>query len=65
MKLLLSEHKDDARPDIFIYLQVVDVYPIAKEFGVTVEEAAWGYEIELRDPDLEWQSLSPTGTNSQ
>lgn len=51
VKLFLSEHKGDARPDTLIYLQVADVYPIAKEFGVEVEEAAWGFEIELRDPD--------------
>src|SRR5712692_4855737 len=52
MKLFLSEHKGDARPDTLIYLQVADVHPIAKEFGVRVEEAPWGYEIELRDPDI-------------
>jgi len=51
MKLFLSEHKGDARPDTLIYLQVADVHPIAKEFDVRVEEAPWGYEIELRDPD--------------
>ena len=51
MKLFLSEHKGDARPDTLLYLGVADVYPIAKEFGVEVEEAPWGYEIEIRDPD--------------
>ena len=51
MKLFLSEHKGDARPDTLIYLQVADVHPIAKEFGVRVDEAPWGYEIELSDPD--------------
>jgi Glyoxalase superfamily protein len=51
MKLFLSEHKGDARPDTLLYLAVADVYPIAKEFGVEVEEAPWGYEIEVRDPD--------------
>ena len=51
MKLFVSEHKGDARPDTLIYLQVADVHPIAKEFAVRVEEAPWGYEIELRDPD--------------
>ncbi len=51
MKVFLSEHKGDARPDTLIYLQVADVYPIAKEFGVEVEEAPWGFEIEVRDPD--------------
>jgi hypothetical protein len=42
MKLFLSEHKGDARPDTLIYLQVADVHPIAKEFAVRVEEAPWG-----------------------
>ena len=51
MKLFLSEHKGDARPDTLIYLQVADVHPIAKEFRVEVEEAPWGFEIEIRDPD--------------
>src|SRR5258708_27933464 len=51
MKLFLSEHKGDPRPDPLVYLAVVDVHPFAKEFGVIVEEAPWGFEIELRDPD--------------
>ena len=51
MKLFLSEHKGDARPDTLVYLAVADVRPFEKEFGVEVEEAPWGYEIELRDPD--------------
>ncbi len=51
MKLFLSEHKGDARPDTLINLQVADVCPMAKEFGVEVEEAPWGFEIEIRDPD--------------
>lgn len=51
MKLFLSEHKGDARPDTLVYLAVADVHPVAKEFGVMVEEAPWGFEIELRDPD--------------
>lgn len=51
MRLFLSEHTGDARPDTLLYLSVKDVHPIAKEFGVAVEEAPWGYEIEIRDPD--------------
>jgi len=51
MKLFLSEHKGDARPDTLLYLAVTDVHPFAIEFGVQVEEAPWGYEIEIRDPD--------------
>src|SRR5712691_10015114 len=51
MRIFLSEHKGDARPDTLLYLSVNDVHPIAKEFGVQVEEAPWGLEIEIRDPD--------------
>lgn len=51
MKLFLSEHKGDARPDTLLYLAVADVHPFAKEFGAEVEEAPWGLEIEIRDPD--------------
>jgi hypothetical protein len=51
MQLFLSEHTGDARPDTLIYLGVVDVHPIAKEFNVQVERQPWGLEIEIRDPD--------------
>jgi catechol 2,3-dioxygenase-like lactoylglutathione lyase family enzyme len=51
MRLFLSEHQGDARPDTLLYLQVRDVYPIAREFGATVADAPWGYEVEIRDPD--------------
>ena len=51
IQLFLSEHTGDARPDTLIYLSVRDVEPIAEEFGVTIEEAPWGREIALRDPD--------------
>jgi uncharacterized glyoxalase superfamily protein PhnB len=51
MRLFLSEHKGDARPDTLIYLSVADVHPIAREFGVQVERQPWGLEIEIRDPD--------------
>lgn len=51
MRLYLSEHIGDARPDTLIYLSVTDVEPIAQEFGATVEDADWGREIEVCDPD--------------
>jgi hypothetical protein len=51
MRLYLSEHTGDARPDTLMYMSVADVDPIAREFGATVEEAEWGREIEIRDPD--------------
>lgn len=51
VRLFLSEHEGDARPDTLIYLRVRDVDVIASEFGVQVEGAPWAREIELRDPD--------------
>lgn len=51
IRLFLSEHTGDARPDTLVYLRVRDVDAIAAEFGTTVEEAPWAREIELRDPD--------------
>jgi catechol 2,3-dioxygenase-like lactoylglutathione lyase family enzyme len=51
MRLFLSEHKGDARPDTLCYLRVRDVAAVAREFGVQVEEAPWAHEVELRDPD--------------
>ena len=51
MRLFLSEHRGDARPDTLLYLRVGDVDPIASEFSAPVEQAPWAREIELRDPD--------------
>jgi hypothetical protein len=51
MRLFLSEHEGDARPDTLLHIWVDDVDAIAAEFGVTPEEQPWGREIELRDSD--------------
>ncbi|MET9361631.1 glyoxalase superfamily protein [Streptomyces sp. NPDC006632] len=51
VRLFLSEHRGDARPDTLLYLRVTDVDAIASEFGVAVNDVPWGREIELRDPD--------------
>ena len=51
VRLFLSEHRGDARPDTLVYLRLDAVEEIAAEFGVTVGEAPWAREIELRDPD--------------
>lgn len=51
MRIFLSEHQGDARPDTLLYLSVDDVEAIATEFGLTLEYAPWGAEVELRDPD--------------
>lgn len=50
-RLFLSEHRGDARPDTLVYLRVADVDAVAAEFGMSVHEAPWAREIELRDPD--------------
>lgn len=51
VRLYLSEHEGDARPDTLVYLRVVELDAVAAEFGVRPEEAPWGRELELRDPD--------------
>ncbi|MBZ4321056.1 glyoxalase superfamily protein [Streptomyces huiliensis] len=51
VRLFLSEHEGDARPDTLVYLRVRDVDAVAAEFGVRAEDAPWAREIELRDPD--------------
>lgn len=51
VKLFLSEHAGDARPDTLLYLRVRDVDAVAGEFGVPVTTAPWAREVELRDPD--------------
>jgi len=51
MRMFLSEHKGDARPDTLCYLWVQDVFLIAQDFQVKVSEQPWAHEIELRDLD--------------
>ncbi|NBE50950.1 glyoxalase superfamily protein [Streptomyces boluensis] len=51
VRLFLSEHEGDARPDTLIYLRVAELDTVAAEFGIRPEEAPWGRELELRDPD--------------
>jgi catechol 2,3-dioxygenase-like lactoylglutathione lyase family enzyme len=51
MRLFLSEHTGDARPDSLVYLRVADVDTVASQFGVPVDDAPWAREVELRDPD--------------
>ena len=52
VRLYLSEHKGDARPNTLIHLYVNDVDRVAEEFGVTVdEEGLAGRECALEDPD--------------
>ena len=52
IRLYLSEHMGDARPDTLIHLYVSDVDAVATEFGVAVdEEGLAGRECALVDPD--------------
>lgn len=51
MQLYLSEHRGDARPGTLLYLHVGDLDAVAAEFGAVVEEAPWGREVHLTDPD--------------
>ena len=52
VRLYLSEHKGDARPNTLIHLNVVDIDAVAREFGMSVdEEGLAGRECDLEDPD--------------
>lgn len=51
VRLFLSEHEGDARPDTLVHLRVRDVEAVAAEFAVRVADVPWGREVELRDPD--------------
>ena len=52
LRIYLSEHTGDARPDTLIHLYVSDVDAVSKEFGVPIdEEGLAGRECDLSDPD--------------
>ena len=52
VRLYLSEHKGDARPNTLIHLYVADIDRVADEFAVPVdEEGLAGRECALEDPD--------------
>ena len=52
VRLYLSEHKGDARPNTLIHLYVKDIDAVSHEFGVPVdEEGLAGRECELEDLD--------------
>jgi catechol 2,3-dioxygenase-like lactoylglutathione lyase family enzyme len=52
VRLYLSEHTGDARPDTLLHLYVDDVDAVAAEFGVVVDENGLaGRECALVDPD--------------
>ncbi|SDD29288.1 bleomycin resistance protein [Glycomyces harbinensis] len=52
VRLFLSEHEGDARPNGVVYLRLRDVDAIAARFGAKAEDTEWGArELELTDPD--------------
>ena len=52
VRLYLSEHTGDARPDTLIHLYVTDIDVVSEEFGIPVDEAGLaGRECDLVDPD--------------
>ncbi|MGH2444674.1 MAG: bleomycin resistance protein [Candidatus Limnocylindria bacterium] len=51
IRLHLSEHHGDARPNTLVYAWTDDVDAIAAEFGTSVHAEPWAREIELTDPD--------------
>lgn len=52
VRLYLSEHKGDARPNTLIHLNVKDIDAVSAEFGIPVdEEGLAGRECDLEDLD--------------
>jgi len=52
VRLYLSEHKGDARPNTLIHLYVTDIDRVSEEFAVPVDgERLAGRECHLEDPD--------------
>src|SRR5947209_18794029 len=52
VRLYLSEHKGDARPDTLIHLYVKNIEVVSAEFGIPVDEDGLaGRECHLVDPD--------------
>lgn len=51
VRIHLSEHAGDAKPESLVYFYVGDLDRIAAEFGVEVSNQPWAREILLVDPD--------------
>jgi len=52
VRLYLSEHEGDARPDTLIHLYVKDIDAVADEFGLEVDEDGLaGRACDVSDPD--------------
>jgi hypothetical protein len=46
-----DDDEGDARPDTLVYLRLHDLDAVAAEFGLTPQDAPWGRELHLTDPD--------------
>ena len=51
VRLYLSEHLGDARPDTLVHLVVDDIDAVVTEFGRPAGDQPYGCDFELRDPD--------------
>jgi catechol 2,3-dioxygenase-like lactoylglutathione lyase family enzyme len=52
LRIFLSEHKGDARPNTLIHLYVNDIEAVSKEFSIAIDENGLaGRECHLEDPD--------------
>ena len=51
VRLFLSEHTGDARPDTLIYLRLRDLQGVAKEFGAAIEQMPWDRRSGSVTPD--------------
>jgi catechol 2,3-dioxygenase-like lactoylglutathione lyase family enzyme len=52
VRIYLSEHKGDARPDTLIRLHINDIEAVSEEFDIAIDEGGLdGRECGLVDPD--------------
>jgi catechol 2,3-dioxygenase-like lactoylglutathione lyase family enzyme len=52
VRVFLSEHTGDARPNTLIHLYVKDIEAVSAEFGIPIDEDGLaGRECDLEDPD--------------
>src|ERR1700727_2050551 len=52
VRIFLSEHTGDARPDTLFHLYVNDIDAVSKEFAVAIDEDGLaGRQCDLEDPD--------------
>jgi catechol 2,3-dioxygenase-like lactoylglutathione lyase family enzyme len=51
VRLFLSEHAGDARPETLVYIRVKNVSQMARDVSAQMTEQPWATEIYLTDPD--------------